>query len=380
MTRARWRDRARSMTRRSGAPWLQTCGSLPLRCILRSIRSSRSEVFEHLSGGRCERCGEVRADRPDRRLVGGSGSPRRARTGELGGFRRLPPGRRRTRPHLPPPRPRGAFARSRSPRGRESLRARSAFAVLVLAVSRRRRAGRSSARPFLPSAVGLGHHPSASRHPPPRAPAQPADRKEPRRLHGAAAMSEAALDRFDDEGLERTASTILATQRDDGAIPWFVGGRLDPWNHVEAAMALAAAGEVEGARLAFRWLAGHQRVDGSWFAAYSGDASVLEDHCDTNATAYVATGLHLYLAATGTGNSFESASAPSSARSISSRATSMNAGCCRGQSDQERPSHQTACSRPALQSWAAFDRVRSFQLRWASHAQHGSRPRIGWRA
>ena len=112
-------------------------------------------------------------------------------------------------------------------------------------------------------------------------------------------MSEAALDRFDDEGLERTASTILATQRDDGAIPWFVGGRLDPWNHVEAAMALAAAGEVEGARLAFRWLAGHQRVDGSWFAAYSEDASVLEDHCDTNATAYVATGLHLYLAATG---------------------------------------------------------------------------------
>ncbi len=112
-------------------------------------------------------------------------------------------------------------------------------------------------------------------------------------------MSEAALDRFDDEGLEQTASTILAIQRDDGAIPWFVGGRLDPWNLVEAAMALAAAGEVGGARRAFRWLAGHQRVDGSWFAAYSENASVLEDHCDTNATAYIATGLHLYLAATG---------------------------------------------------------------------------------
>jgi hypothetical protein len=112
-------------------------------------------------------------------------------------------------------------------------------------------------------------------------------------------MSEGAFDRFDDEGLEQTASTILAMQREDGAIPWFVGGRLDPWNHVEAAMALAAAGEVEGARRAFCWLVDHQREDGSWFAAYSDDASVLEDHCDTNATAYIATGLHLYLAATG---------------------------------------------------------------------------------
>lgn len=99
----------------------------------------------------------------------------------------------------------------------------------------------------------------------------------------------------------RTAQAILNVQRDDGAIPWFEGGRVDPWNHVEAAMALAVLGEIEAARDAFGWLADNQREDGAWFAAYGEDGAVLEDHCDTNATAYVATGLHTYLEATGDG-------------------------------------------------------------------------------
>jgi hypothetical protein len=112
-------------------------------------------------------------------------------------------------------------------------------------------------------------------------------------------MSEVAFDRAGDRELEQTASSILAAQRADGAIPWFIGGRLDPWNHVEAAMALAVAGYLAEARSAFSWLANHQDRDGSWFAAYREDGAVLEDHCDTNAVAYVATGLLLYLNVSG---------------------------------------------------------------------------------
>ena len=39
-----------------------------------------------------------------------------------------------------------------------------------------------------------------------------------------------------------TAHAIASVQRHDGMIPWFEGGHCDPWNHVEAAMALTACG------------------------------------------------------------------------------------------------------------------------------------------
>ena len=39
-----------------------------------------------------------------------------------------------------------------------------------------------------------------------------------------------------------TAHAIADVQRADGMIPWFEGGHCDPWNHVEAAMALSACG------------------------------------------------------------------------------------------------------------------------------------------
>lgn len=38
-----------------------------------------------------------------------------------------------------------------------------------------------------------------------------------------------------------TVAAVLAVQCDDGAIPWFRGHHLDPWDHTEAAMALDAA-------------------------------------------------------------------------------------------------------------------------------------------
>ncbi|MEV8311291.1 prenyltransferase [Streptomyces flavidovirens] len=101
-----------------------------------------------------------------------------------------------------------------------------------------------------------------------------------------------------DEAAE-TVAGILAVQREDGAIPWFRGHHLDPWDHTEAAMALDAAGEHAAAERAYAWLARHQNTDGSWYAAYDdGDARRVTDRGrETNFCAYIAVGVwHHYLA------------------------------------------------------------------------------------
>lgn len=102
------------------------------------------------------------------------------------------------------------------------------------------------------------------------------------------------------EQAARTVAGIVATQREDGAIPWFRGHHLDPWDHTEAAMALDAAGEHARAEAAYLWLARHQLPDGSWYAAYDdGDAARPTDRArETNFCAYVAVGVwHHYLSA-----------------------------------------------------------------------------------
>ncbi|MGW8376387.1 prenyltransferase [Streptomyces sp. ODS28] len=100
------------------------------------------------------------------------------------------------------------------------------------------------------------------------------------------------------EQAAQTVAGIAAVQRADGAIPWFRGHHLDPWDHVEAAMALDAAGERERAEAAYLWLAAHQLGDGSWYAAYAdGDAERPTDRDrESNFCAYVAVGVwHHYL-------------------------------------------------------------------------------------
>src|SRR5581483_6544790 len=98
--------------------------------------------------------------------------------------------------------------------------------------------------------------------------------------------------------LARTVDTIASVQRRDGQIPWFPGGHADPWNHVEAAMALALGGRVAEAEAAYRWLAATQHDDGSWCSYYIGDG-VEDARRDTNVTAYVATGLWFHTLVTG---------------------------------------------------------------------------------
>lgn len=90
-----------------------------------------------------------------------------------------------------------------------------------------------------------------------------------------------------------TVAAIARVQRTDGSIPWYSGGQVDPWNHVEAAMALDVGGRRDEASRAYAWLATVQRPDGAWPAAYR-DGRVIDGTLDTNLCAYLATGLWLH--------------------------------------------------------------------------------------
>ena len=61
---------------------------------------------------------------------------------------------------------------------------------------------------------------------------------------------------------------ILAVQNNDGSIPWEIGKKLDPWDHIEAAMGLAIAGKKVETERAYKWLRDNQLPDGSWYSEY----------------------------------------------------------------------------------------------------------------
>jgi hypothetical protein len=91
------------------------------------------------------------------------------------------------------------------------------------------------------------------------------------------------------EQVRRTVAAIAAEQDPDGALPWFRGGQLDPWDSVEAAMALDVGGAHDRARAAYRWLASRQRRDGSWAAEYR-DGAVTAPAAESNHAGYLAVG------------------------------------------------------------------------------------------
>jgi hypothetical protein len=111
-------------------------------------------------------------------------------------------------------------------------------------------------------------------------------------------VSEIVAPTYSRDELDETGGSIAATQHASGMIPWFPGGHADPWNHVEAAMALTVTGRIREAERAYEWLASTQRSDGAWHAYYASDESVEEPRLDTNVTAYVATGVHHHYLAT----------------------------------------------------------------------------------
>jgi hypothetical protein len=98
------------------------------------------------------------------------------------------------------------------------------------------------------------------------------------------------------EQIGATVAWIADQQDRDGALPWFEGGQLDPWDSVEAAMALDVGGAHDRARAAYRWLAARQRPDGSWAAEYR-DGAETAPGAESNHAGYLAVGLwHSWLA------------------------------------------------------------------------------------
>ncbi|MDA8040417.1 MAG: prenyltransferase [Actinomycetota bacterium] len=104
---------------------------------------------------------------------------------------------------------------------------------------------------------------------------------------------------LDAAAVAATADSIEQAQRPSGMIPWFEGGHADPWNHVEAAMALASAGRFAAAERAYEWLAATQLESGAWHAYSHFDGTVEDARLDTNVSAYVATGMWHHVLATG---------------------------------------------------------------------------------
>ncbi|MFO7589432.1 MAG: prenyltransferase [Acidimicrobiia bacterium] len=98
-----------------------------------------------------------------------------------------------------------------------------------------------------------------------------------------------------------TVDAIAAIQLPDGNIPWTPGDHTDPWNLVEAAMALDVGGRHHEAARAYEWLRSMQHDVGCWHAYYVGND--VKDHAlDTNVTCYVANGVwHHYLTTGDTG-------------------------------------------------------------------------------
>jgi hypothetical protein len=103
---------------------------------------------------------------------------------------------------------------------------------------------------------------------------------------------------LDAAAVRASARSIAAVQQASGAIPWFVGGHVDPWDHVECAMALSACGLFDEAARAYDYLRRTQRPNGSWPSRVT--AGVVEDAgFETNQCAYVAVGVWHHLQVTG---------------------------------------------------------------------------------
>ncbi|GAA4659468.1 prenyltransferase [Gordonia humi] len=90
--------------------------------------------------------------------------------------------------------------------------------------------------------------------------------------------------------IRATGQAISAMQEPSGALPWFPGGKTDPWDHVESAMALAACGLRRQADAAYEWSRRTQRPDGSWPLELR-EGVVVDHGVDSNFCAYIAVGV-----------------------------------------------------------------------------------------
>ncbi|KJF17046.1 prenyltransferase/squalene oxidase repeat-containing protein [Acidithrix ferrooxidans] len=90
--------------------------------------------------------------------------------------------------------------------------------------------------------------------------------------------------------IKTTAKWISEVQLRNGLIPWYSGGHIDPWNHIEAVIALGMAGFDESAIKGVDSLFSLQNRDGS-FCHYYLTNGVKEPNRDPNVISYCALGL-----------------------------------------------------------------------------------------
>ena len=98
--------------------------------------------------------------------------------------------------------------------------------------------------------------------------------------------------------VDSQADFIIDNQLPSGAIPWYREGIVDPWDHIEGAIALDLAGRYKEAVAAYRWSRNMQNPDGSWYSGYLEDRPQ-ELVRDANFAAYIATGMWFHYLATG---------------------------------------------------------------------------------
>jgi hypothetical protein len=91
---------------------------------------------------------------------------------------------------------------------------------------------------------------------------------------------------------------IAKTQLPSGEIPWCLGQKTDPWDHVEAAIGLSIGGYLTHARRAYNWMARMQLNEGCWYSAYM-EGVPLDRTRDANMSSYVAVGVFHYYLITG---------------------------------------------------------------------------------
>jgi hypothetical protein len=95
--------------------------------------------------------------------------------------------------------------------------------------------------------------------------------------------------------LKPTLEGIVGLQEKQGSVPELEGGIVEPWTHVECAMAIDAGNYHEEAEHAYEWLANVQLPDGSWYANYQ-NGLPKDQYKVSHAISYIAVGVwHHYL-------------------------------------------------------------------------------------